>query len=479
MSARILVVDDVLANVALLKAKLHAAYYTVLTATSGREALEIAGRETPDLVLLDVMMPEMDGFEVCRRMKADPALRDIPVVMVTALDQPSDRLRGLEAGADDFLTKPPNDLALFARVRSLVRVKMMIDELRLRNETFRDLGAAGRPPADLADGVGRIVIGEPREARAQAIVRALTARFDAACEIASTPREVLAAAAPEAGPTPELFIIACAFGQGSGHMLCSELRARPDTRRASIMVVAETDDYASVATALDIGANEYLMRPIDESELVARTRAQLLRERYAAQLRADVDASLQMAVRDPLTGLYNRRYADQHIRRVLERAAMGGAPAAALLFDLDRFKAVNDTYGHAAGDTVLVEFARRLEAALRSGDLRARYGGEEFLALLPETDDAEAVDVADRVRAAIAGRPFELPDHGAIDVTVSIGVATGRGVAGPDQEPAVFDLLSRADEALYASKSNGRNRVTLAPPRSTAGPSAGAAAARA
>src|SRR5436309_372251 len=140
MTARVLVVDDVVANVKLMEARLTAEYFDVLTAMSGAEALAICARAQCDIVLLDVMMPEMDGFEVCRRLKGDPRTHHIPVIMVTALDQPSDRVRGLEAGADDFLTKPVSDIALLARVRSLVRLKLVTDELRMRAMTSKEIG---------------------------------------------------------------------------------------------------------------------------------------------------------------------------------------------------------------------------------------------------------------------------------------------------------------------------------------------------
>src|SRR6266576_523091 len=142
MTARVLVVDDVELNVKLLEAKLSSEYFEVIAADNGPTALAMAEGELPDIILLDVMMPRMDGFEVCRRLKANPRTTDIPVVMVTALSDVADRLRGLEAGADDFLTKPVNDIALFARVRSLVRLKRMMEELRLREEVCRQFGTA-------------------------------------------------------------------------------------------------------------------------------------------------------------------------------------------------------------------------------------------------------------------------------------------------------------------------------------------------
>ena len=155
MTARVLVVDDVPANVKLLEARLSAEYFDVMTAVSGKESLAICERAVCDVVLLDVMMPDMDGFEVCRRLKGNIATHHIPVVIVTALDQPADRVKGLESGADDFLTKPVSDVALIARVRSLSRLKMMTDELRMRAVTSREIGIESPEREALAEFVLR------------------------------------------------------------------------------------------------------------------------------------------------------------------------------------------------------------------------------------------------------------------------------------------------------------------------------------
>ena len=163
MSGRVLVVDDVATNRLLLRAKLSSAYYDVVVAENGTQALEMARGEQPDMVMLDVMMPDMDGFQVCKTLKAAEETAHIPVIMVTALDTPEERIRGLEAGADDFLSKPFNDLALFARVRNLMRMKMMFDELRLRDMTSRELGLAdlvSEPEADNEPG-GPILLAPP------------------------------------------------------------------------------------------------------------------------------------------------------------------------------------------------------------------------------------------------------------------------------------------------------------------------------
>ena len=169
MTARILVVDDVALNVRLLEAKLSAEYYEVLTANDGPSALRLMETEAVDIVLLDVMMPGMSGFEVCRRIKADPRTTHIPVVMVTALDQPQDRVEGLDAGADDFLTKPVDDVARFARVRSLVRLKRIMDEWRLRQESGARLGMPAHTLAEEVGDAARIVVIESNPRYAQRI----------------------------------------------------------------------------------------------------------------------------------------------------------------------------------------------------------------------------------------------------------------------------------------------------------------------
>ncbi|MBX6366471.1 MAG: PleD family two-component system response regulator [Rhodospirillales bacterium] len=455
MSARVLVVDDVDVNVKLLEAKLTAEYFDVLTASNGIDALRIAQAEQPDLVLLDVMMPQMDGFEVCRRLKADPRTAAIPVVMVTALSDVADRLRGLEVGADEFLTKPVNDIALFARVRSLARLKRMMDEWRLREEVYNRF--AELPGADLAsaedDRPARILLVEDSRFAAAKIVEMLA---PIASDIAThaEPREALRALETE----PDLLIAGMSLGSGDTLRLVSQVRAAEGTRQVPILLVGEECELPRLAKGLDLGANDYILRPLEKNELLARARTQIRRKRLSDRLRDNYRRSLSLALTDPLTGLYNRRYVAAHLDSLLARHEEGGQGVAVLLFDIDHFKRVNDGHGHAAGDEVLIEVARRAQRDVRSFDLVARYGGEEFLIVMPETGLAVAYSVAERLRRGVAEKPIRISAAaGEIPVTISVGVATAR----TDHEtPAA--LLNRADEALYAAKRGGRNRVACA-----------------
>lgn len=299
-SGRILVVDDNLDNLEVLATRLRFRGYTVETATSGEEALARVAEDPPDLILLDVMMPGLDGYEVARRIRADPNLPFIPIILVTARDSTQDKVAGLDAGADDYLTKPINYPELEARVRAMLRIKELQGELEEKN---RELA--------------------------------------------------------------------------------------------------------------------------------------------------------RLSISDGLTGLYNHRHIQEVVHEEFERAKRTREPLSVVMFDLDHFKRVNDTYGHQVGDRVLQEMARILRSTAREIDKLGRYGGEEFIAVLPDTGIDDAVTFAERVRERVERHPFDVGRGQPIHLTVSAGVATY-------PHPAVYNpktLIHRADQALYAAKNAGRNRV--------------------
>ncbi len=452
MTARVLVVDDVPANVKLLEARLSAEYFDVVTAMNGREALNICERAECDLVLLDVMMPDMDGFQVCRQLKTNPVTHHIPVVMVTALDQPSDRVRGLEAGADDFLTKPIPELALIARVRSLSRLKMVTDELRMRAVTSRDIGIESPEREAVADTGrgGRVLIVDDRPASYERV--ALTLTVEHSVEVESNPSEALFRAADG---NFDLVIVSLGLENFDALRLCSQLRSLERTRTVPILAITEPDNNTRMLRGLEIGVNDYLMRPIDKNELLARVRTQVRKRRYTERLRDNVQLSIEMAITDALTGLFNRRYMENHLATLIEQAGVRGKPLAVLELDIDYFKSINDTHGHDAGDDVLRDFALRIKRSIRGIDLACRSGGEEFVIVMPETDLAVAAIVAERLRRRIAAEPFAISQgQRSIPVTLSIGIAALRG---PDDTAA--SLIKRADQALYRAKRDGRNRV--------------------
>jgi two-component system cell cycle response regulator len=452
VTARVLVVDDVPANVKLLEARLSAEYFDVVTAMNGAEALAICEKAECDIVLLDVMMPDMDGFEVCRRIKANRKTHHIPVVMVTALDHPSDRVKGLDAGADDFLTKPVSDVALIARVRSLSRLKMMTDELRMRAATSREIGIQDPDHQALADGgrSGKVMIIDDRKSSADRLAGMLSEHH--AVTVEYNPADAVFATAEG---NFDLVIVSLALESVDALRLCSQLRSLERTRSLPVLAITDGEDNARMIRGLEIGVNDYLMRPIDKNELQARARTQIRKKRYADRLRDNVQQSIEMAITDGLTGLYNRRYMETHLGSLVEQAASRGKPLTILVLDIDYFKAINDTHGHDAGDDVLREFATRIRKSIRGIDLACRLGGEEFVIVMPETDMAVAAIVAERLRRRIASEPFGIAQGAkAIDVTISIGIAT---LDTADDNAST--ILKRADQALYRAKRDGRNRV--------------------
>ena len=453
MTARVLIVDDIPTNVRLLEARLTAEYFEVKTAASGREALVIAAAGQTDIVLLDVMMPEMDGFEVCARLKADPAMAHIPVVMITALDQPSDRVKGLQAGADDFLTKPVDDVQLMARVRSLVRLKALTDELRARAQTGEEIAIEDAMRAmDAANAQGGKVLLVDTDPRSAERIRGYLVPTNQV-DLLATPAD---AALQVATGGYDIAIVSMALGGFDPLRVCSQMRTLEQTRTLPILLVAEEADRARVVRGLDLGVNDFIMRPVERNELAARVRTQVRRNRYAAELRQTVTNTLALAVTDELTGLYNRRYFDRHLALMLDKAREQERDMAVMLIDMDFFKSVNDTHGHDIGDAVLKEFAQRLKRNIRGVDLACRFGGEEFVVLMPDTDYRQAQGVAERVCMAVAERGFETSAMRPLSVTCSVGVALNEHELDTPEM-----LLKRADVALYRAKREGRNRVVF------------------
>ena len=457
MSARILIVDDVAANRIIQQARLSAAFYDPILAADGATALAIAREERPDLVLLDLGLPDISGLEVLQRLRRDPACRDIPVIALTTTGAAAERLAAFAAGADDVMDRPANERVLLARLRNLLRLKAEGDFPA--PDALAMAGLAEAPAPFEPQGTIALVASQP--VQAQVMRDALAGQLRDRLVVLSR-REALADISVSQGrdSLPEVFILQDDGSNPSATLrLLSELKSHQATRHAAVCVLGPAGEGDEAAMAFDLGADDAVGPRVTGEELALRTRGLLRRKRHSDRRRARMQDGLRLALHDPLTGLYNRRFAAPQLAAVAARAREDGTEFAVMVMDLDRFKQVNDLYGHAAGDQVLVEVARRLTANLRESDVLARIGGEEFLAILPESSMANARRVAERLCQVMDDDPIRLLSGEELRITVSIGVAVAGG--GDEASFAIEGLVEQADLALLESKGAGRNQVTF------------------
>ncbi len=456
MSGKILIVDDVATNRIVFKVKLGAAFYTPLLAVDGASCLAMARQDKPDLILLDLVLPDMPGVEVLRRLRADPETATIPVVVISADESAGARLAALTAGADDYWTKSADDQTLMARVRNLLREREELTELADDGAPIRALGFA--EPGTGFETPGTIALVTHLPETALRWRRELAGRTRDNLMIISREAALSGAAL---SPVPDVFVIEYHLSDPIGGLrLMSELRSRPQTRHSAVCIVKKDRHGGESAIAFDLGANDVLPTTADPEEFSLRITRLLQRKRAADKLRLSVRDGLRMAVIDPLTGLFNRRYAVSQLAEIAAQAQAAARPFAVMVIDLDRFKEVNDHFGHAAGDAVLVEVARRLATNIRQNDLLARIGGEEFLIALPCADLKDAKPIAERLCKAIHDMPFAIRGLEPLSLTASIGLAVCDGPMRHSDE-TISLVIDRADQALMVAKSGGRNQVTI------------------
>ncbi len=451
--SKILVVDDDPMNVKLISAILSKDDYAIVTAYGGEEALRITRAENPDLILLDVMMPVMDGYQVTREVKGDPVTAGIPIIMVTALNGTEDKVRGLESGADEFLTKPVNRAELLARVKSMLRLKQYRDQLMLRTRSEQAFAHPAAPaPFSKAVSHRQKVLLVEDNAKDQRLLSG---------QLAEQPYDVVVAADGEAALQHALaggidLLLLDIFLPGiDGFDVCQQLKASGETRDIQVVLITCLNDLDGKIKGMERGADDYLIKPVDGRELTARIKALLAKKSYLDQLHAHYEQALSSAISDGLTGLYNHAYFKKFLGLELKRSLRQNYPTSLLMLDLDNFKSLNDRFGHPAGDRVLQDMARIIKDGIREVDLAARYGGEEFAVVLPYADADGAMVVAQRILGAVRAYRPEGDLAGRVEeITVSIGLATC-----PADNDQADNLIKTADRLLYKAKSSGKNRI--------------------
>ena len=457
MIGKILIVDDVSTNRIVFKVKLAAAGYDTVMAGDGATCLRLALTDLPDLVLLDLNLPDMSGIDVLARLKENPLTRRIPVVMFSSEHDPAQRLAALQTGAADFLGRPIDDETLLARLRGLLRARQIVGGFSSHEGELGLFGMADAATAYEVPGHVALVFN-----RTEAAMRLRK-------QLASCSADRLTVLAPEdlysnqnANGGPDVYLIDADIGApGGGLRVMSDLLSRSASRNAAFCIFNQPGQSQVPAMAFDLGAGDLVDSGVNAPEIAVRLHALVQRKREADRLRASVQDGLRLAMIDPLTGLHNRRYGIAQLNAIATRARQDNTEFAVMVVDLDRFKTVNDRWGHAAGDAVLVEVAARLSVNLRSCDLLARIGGEEFLIALPATPREAASIVAKRLCEATESTPVVLDDGTRISVTISIGMTICGGDDPATKGHGVADIVDQADRALMKSKSCGRNMVTI------------------
>ena len=453
LKSRILIVDDDPANVKLLKAKLSLNAFMTIEAFSGKECLNKAQKEHPDLILLDIMMPGIDGFEITRILKRDKTTRDIPIIHVTALDRSINRIRSLEAGADEFLNKPINTEELLTRIRSLLRLKKYCEQLKTRKESKRRFLSPEKQNFAFQnmDLKAAILVVDTNEKDVAFYEKNLCA-YCSSLFITGSGKEALNIV--ESKPI-DIVILDISLLDMDGYEVCRRLKKTDRTRNIQVMTITSKTDIKSKIRAIELGTDDYLIKPVGSLELKARIKSFIRKKVYLDILVAKYESAFHSAITDQLTNLYNHAFFKHYLELELTRALRQKHPLTLLIIDIDDFKQINDYYGHQEGDRILRKMGHIFRSSVREIDVCARYGGDEFAVVLPYADRVIGGMIAERLWKKIAlikNKQEKRAENEYIKVSIGISVC-------PQDALDVQGLIQKADMAMYQSKKNGKNRI--------------------
>jgi len=452
---KVLIADDSQVSLASLEKMFSTSLFYTIRASNGKEAYERAVCELPDLILLDVMMPEMNGFEVARILKEDSRTHSIPIIMVTALDDPEHEHAGREAGAEEYLAKPVRPQELIARANSLIALRQYRDQLIIRNHSQWSFivdkhsdDAAPEPQKELP----LVLLVEDNESDAELVRHFLK---DLPLRIERLANGADAVELCQTGKA-DLMLLDILLPGLNGFEVCRQVKSSEKGKDLPIVVITCLEDMDSRLKCIELQTDDFLVKPIVGRELQARVKILLEKKKQLDRLRSHYEEALNSAVVDWLTGLYNHGYFKKYLDLEIKKSLRQRFPVTLIMIDIDNFKAVNDAYGHPTGDVILQELAQVVRKAVREVDLVARYGGDEFAVVLPYSDGHRALRVAHRIDEAIKTHGFS-PKASAPKTRLTVSM----GVAGyPEDAVHVDELIHSADQKLYEAKIKGKNQIS-------------------
>ncbi len=450
---KILIVDDEPLNVKLLKAKLTSESFSTIEAFNGQECLEKVRTEHPDLILLDIMMPGLNGFEVTRILKADKKTKNIPVIYITALDSSDDKAKALEAGADEFLNKPINTNELLTRIRSILRLRKYQEQLhtRKRSEDHFLFNESSEIKVEKGIMKATILVADTNNNHVDFLKEQLQPYCDRFL-VTKSGKEAVQIAESE---KIDLVLLDIPLSDMNGHEVCKRLKKMDRTRNIQVITITSISDIQTKIKSIELGTDEYLVKPVNELELQARISSSIKKKSYLDILVSKYETAFNTSITDQLTLLYNHAFFRHYLGLELSRCMEQNHFLSLVMIDIDDFKKVNDVFGHQDGDKILKQVADIIRANVREIDVCARYGGEEFAIVLPYADQRTSERIAERLRAGVANFQEYSIKNGEIEqLTVSIGVAVC-----PINALNVQDLIHKSDMAMYQAKREGKNRI--------------------
>lgn len=456
---KILIVDDDPTSLKILESMLSADRYNVIQANNGEEALDSAFDHPPDLILLDIMMPGIDGFEVIRKIKKDKRTRDVPIIIITSLDKSESNVKGLEEGAEELLSKPVHATELLARVSSMLRLKEYRDQLTIRTLSGKSFGVMPKEREEVEikeEEMPQILLVEDTEVDAKIIENALEEE-SFQLTMVKNGKDVFSTIRQK---EIDLILLDILLPDMNGFEICRRLKK--NHKNIQVVIVTCLDDLESKIKGIELGVDDFLVKPIIGRELKARVKTLLEKKVHLDSLRTHYHDALGRSQVDWLTGLYNHGYFQEFLGYELKRALEQGFPVSLIMIDVDNFKRYNDTLGHSAGDAILREMGQVVRNSIREVDFAARYGGEEFAVVLPYVQRENAIIIAKRIHKAFTSHEF-FPEK-SIELgnpTVSMGIAIF-----PEEASNKADLIIQADSMLYKAKQSGKNQCRISEQKS-------------